>query len=93
MHRIKKPTGDVVRTTQPAHCVVWHPDDRNCAVCSTPQLRKRTKFKCETCNVYLHPKIAIKSFILKKNDKRDLCYILIYIYLRFVRIIDILHYK
>ena len=61
IHRIKKPTGDVVRTTQPAHYVVWHPDDRNCAVCSTPQLGNRTKFKCETCNVYLHRKDYFKE--------------------------------
>ena len=36
MHRIKKPTGDVVRTMQLAHSVVWYPDDRICAACSTP---------------------------------------------------------
>ena len=38
-------------------------------------------------------KIALKRFILKKNDKRDLYYILIYIYLRFIRVVDILHYE
>ena len=67
MHRIKKRTGDVVRTTQPAHCVVLHPDDRSCAACSTQQLRKRTKFKCETCHVYLHTKDCFKEFHSKEK--------------------------
>ena len=38
--------------------------------------------------LYIHiQKIALKSFIIKKNDKRDLCYILLYIYLRSIRCI------
>ena len=37
--------------------------------------------------LYIHiQKIALKSFIIKKNE-RDLCYILIYIYLRSIRCI------
>ena len=67
MHRTKKPTGDVVRTAQPDHCVFWHPDDRHCAVYSTPLLRKRAKFKCETCNIYLNPQDCFKEFHSKEK--------------------------
>ena len=62
-HRIEKPTGDVVRKTR---CAVWHPDNRNCTVCSTPKLRKRTKFNCETCNMK-HPKDCFKEFHSKEK--------------------------
>ena len=56
LHVKRKPNGSVVKTPQPAYIIVWSAADRNCAVCNTPGDRKRTKFKCHTCNVYLHPK-------------------------------------
>ena len=49
LHVITKPNDSVVKMSQHAHVVVWSAADRNCAVCSTPGDRKRTKFKCNTC--------------------------------------------
>lgn len=42
------------------HIVVYSENDRRCKVCSTPQVKKRTKFMCEDCGVYLHPKDCFK---------------------------------
>ena len=49
LHVITKPNDSVVKMSQHAHVVAWSAADRNCAVCSTPGDRKRTKFKCNTC--------------------------------------------
>ena len=65
MHLVRKAKSTVTNTPQPAHLVMWQPADRNCAVCSTPQDRKRRKFMCTTCNAYLHPKECFQTFHMK----------------------------
>ena len=61
-HVPKQPTARNVRVQGPSHLVNWLPDARNWQVCSTPQNRKRTHFKCITCNAYLHPKQYFEDF-------------------------------
>ena len=62
MHVVKQPTNRFTVTTPLTHLVIWDANDRNCAICSTPALRKRTKFKCKSCDVYLHPKDCFAKF-------------------------------
>ena len=38
------------------HIAFWSVADCKCIVCSTLGDRKIIKFKCSTCNAYLHPK-------------------------------------
>ena len=93
IHRIKKPTGDVVRTTQPAHYVfgILMIEIVQFVVPHNLEIGQNSNGK-RAMYIYIE-KIALKSLILKKNGKRDLCHILIYVYLRFIRVVDILHYK
>ena len=56
LYVIRKPNDSVFKTTQPTHIVVWIDSDRNCAVCSTPGDRKRTK------HLYLHTKNCFEQF-------------------------------
>ena len=65
MHLVRKAKSTVTNTSQPAHLVMWQAADRNCAVCSTPQDRKRRKFMCTTCDAYLHPKECFQTFRMK----------------------------
>ena len=62
---IRKPSG-VFQSTAASHLVIWDKVDRNCVVCSTPGSRKRTKFKCNTCQIYLHPKECFVRFHTRK---------------------------
>ena len=52
-HRVHRPNMPI--GIQQSHLVVWHKDDRNCIICSSPGKRKRTNFKCDIFNVYVHP--------------------------------------
>ena len=66
-HRIQRPNVPATFGAQNTHLVIWHKDDRNCAFCSVPGQRKRTAFKCNTCDVYLHPKNCFEQFHSKNN--------------------------
>lgn len=62
-HVIVKPNvKHAVRMPGTQHIVVHSPVDRACVVCSTPASRKRTKFKCSTCDCFLHPKDCFLQF-------------------------------
>ena len=64
LHRPNIPIG-----TQQSYLVVYHKDYQNCINCSSPGKRRRTNFKSDTCNVYIHPKNCFKQFHSKnKND-------------------------
>ena len=52
----------IERLSNKRHIVVHKEADRNCAACSTPQKRQRTKFFCSTCEVYLHPQTCFELF-------------------------------
>ena len=53
--------------TSSKHVIVWTEGARNCGVCSKPPERKRSHFKCDTCNTYLHPKDCFEQFHSKDN--------------------------
>ena len=59
-HRIIRPNRLVNTPSQ--HCVVWTDSARICVVCSKPPDRKRTHFKCSTCDIYIHPKSCFEQF-------------------------------
>ena len=68
-HLVRKPSVTVTNKPQlAAHLVTSHDADRNCVVCSTPQDRERTKFMCNTCDAYLHPRECFQTFHMKKNS-------------------------
>lgn len=64
-HFISKPTARAPTAIREPHIVTWSEADRNCVYCSTPQLRKRTRFRCITCEVHLHPKDCFGQFHTK----------------------------
>ena len=64
-HRNVRPNRLVGTPSQ--HCVVWTDAARICTVCSKPPDRKRTHFKCSTCDVYIHPKSCFELFHSKNN--------------------------
>ena len=46
---------DVIRKDRGFHLVVKTTKSNTCALCSTKQKQKRTRFRCQRCNVGLHP--------------------------------------
>lgn len=65
-HVIANPAGKVQRESGPSHIVKYVPKDRNCADCSTPNIRKRTNYICKSYNAFLHPKDCFENFHEKK---------------------------
>ena len=61
-HIPRKPDATLQRAPGPNHIITWVPGDRNCKVCSNAQVRKRTNFKCKSCDAYLHPKECFELF-------------------------------
>ena len=53
---IRKPSAGVFQSIAETYLVVWDEIDHHFVLCSTPASRKRTKFRCNTCDLYLHPK-------------------------------------
>ena len=64
-HILKKPTGNM---TFPSNFLTLLVGYQMTATIerSGPGNRKRTKFVCDTCNVYLHPKDCVRQFHQKK---------------------------
>jgi len=62
-HRVMTPKSTpAFLNAAPEHLVIWHKNVCNCVMCSAPGQRKRTSYKCKTCDVYLHPKNCFEQY-------------------------------